>query len=76
MDEYLPDGSTKLPMDFALQHPMDYLEVAELTVPAVLKEAGVSAEAVVGLSTDFTSCTFFMRKRRRHHRPRRYFIES
>ena len=57
MDEYLPDGSTKLPMDFALQHPMDYLEVAELTVPAVLKEAGVSAEAVVGLSTDFTSCT-------------------
>ena len=31
MDEYLPDG-TKLPMDFALQHPMDYLEVAEVTI--------------------------------------------
>ena len=57
MDQYLPDGSTKLPMDFALQHPMDYLEVAEQTIPQVLKEAGVAAEAVVGLSTDFTSCT-------------------
>lgn len=56
MDEYLPNG-TKLPMDFALQHPMDYLEVAEVTVQAVLKEAGISAEDVVGLSTDFTSCT-------------------
>ncbi len=56
MDEYLPDG-TKLPMDFALQHPMDYLEVAEVTIQKVLKEAGVSAEDVIGLSTDFTACT-------------------
>ena len=23
MDEYLPDGKTKLPMDWALQHPAD-----------------------------------------------------
>ena len=56
MDEYLPDG-TKLPMDFALQHPMDYLEVAEVTIKEVLKEAGISAEDVIGLSTDFTACT-------------------
>lgn len=57
MDEYLPDGVTRLPLDFALQHPMDYLEVAETVIPALLREAGVSAGDVIGLSTDFTSCT-------------------
>lgn len=57
MDEYLPDGTTKLPMDFALQHPQDYLEVLEVTIPAVLKEAGVKGEEVIGISSDFTSCT-------------------
>ena len=27
MDEFLPDGTTKLEDDWALQHPNDYLEV-------------------------------------------------
>ncbi|MDO8686203.1 MAG: ribulokinase, partial [Clostridiales bacterium] len=57
MDEYLPDGVTKLPIDWALQHPADYLEVLEITVPAVLKEAGVSPADVIGLGIDFTACT-------------------
>lgn len=56
MDEYLPDG-TKLAPDWALQHPQDYLEVVEVTVPAVLKEAGVQKEDVIGLAIDFTACT-------------------
>ncbi len=57
MDEYLPDGVTKLGTDWALQHPADYLEVVRETIPAVLREAGVSPADVVGLSADFTACT-------------------
>ncbi len=57
MDEYLPDGKTRLEPDWALQHPQDYLDVLAETIPAVLKEAEVSAEDVVGLAIDFTACT-------------------
>jgi len=57
MDEYLPDGKTKLPHDWALQHPRDYLEVLEETIPAVLKESGVKPEDVIGMAIDFTACT-------------------
>ncbi len=57
MDEYLPDGVTKLEPDWALQHPKDYLEVLETTIPAVLRESGVKPEDVIGIGVDFTSCT-------------------
>jgi len=57
MDEYLPDGATRLPQDFALQHPRDYLDVFSSAIPAVLKEAGVNAADVVGVAVDFTACT-------------------
>lgn len=56
MDEALPDG-TPLPQDWALQHPRDYLSVVHATVPAVLKEAGVSPEDVIGVGIDFTAST-------------------
>ena len=56
MDEFLPDG-TKLPPDWALQHPQDYLDCLANTVPRALKEAGVDAKDVVGLGIDFTACT-------------------
>lgn len=57
MDEYLPDGITKLKPDWALQHPADYIEVLELTVPDVLKKSGISADDIVGVGIDFTACT-------------------
>ncbi|MCT4783414.1 MULTISPECIES: ribulokinase [Exiguobacterium] len=57
MDEYLPDGVTRLEHDWALQHPQDYLEVLEITIPAVVKEAGITPDQVVGLGIDFTACT-------------------
>jgi L-ribulokinase len=57
MDEYLPDGTTKLEHDWALQHPADYLEVLQITIPEVLKKAQVSANDVIGLGIDFTACT-------------------
>ena len=57
MDEYLPDGETRLGPDWALEHPADYLEVLEVTIPAVLKESEVDPEDVIGLAIDFTACT-------------------
>lgn len=56
MDRTLPDG-TPLGHDWALQHPQDYLDVLAHTIPAVLKESGISAEDVIGVGTDFTACT-------------------
>jgi len=56
MDEYLPDG-TKLDFDWALEHPRDYLEVLEVTIPEVLQQSGIQKEQVIGLAIDFTACT-------------------
>lgn len=56
MDEILPSGK-KLPTNYALQHPNDYLEVLKQTVREVLKKAKVSANEVVGIGIDFTACT-------------------
>jgi L-ribulokinase len=56
MDEALPDG-TRLPPDWALQHPGDYIEVLEQTVPKVIAEAGISPEDIIGVGIDFTACT-------------------
>ena len=57
MDEYLPDGKTRLEPDWALQYPKDYLEVFEEAIPAVLRESGVSPDDVIGVGVDFTACT-------------------
>lgn len=57
MDEKLPESDIKLGHDWALQHPQDYLEVLENSIPAVLLESGVSPVDVVGLGIDFTACT-------------------
>ena len=57
MDRVLPDGKTKLPANWALEHPEDYLLVLERTVREVMENSGVPKEDVIGLSIDFTSCT-------------------
>lgn len=56
MDDYLPDG-IKLDDDFALEHPQDYLDALSETIPAVLREANVDADDVIGVAIDFTACT-------------------
>lgn len=56
MDEKLPDG-TPLGVDWALQHPQDYLDVFRITIPQVMKMAMVSPEQVAGVGIDFTACT-------------------
>ncbi len=57
MDRELPDG-TKLGVDWALQHPQDYLDVFYNTIPEVLNKSGISPSEVIGVGIDFTACTF------------------
>lgn len=57
IDHNLPGSSKRLPNDWALQNPENYLDVLKNTVPAVLRESGVSADEVLGVAIDFTACT-------------------
>lgn len=56
MDETLPSGQM-LDKEWALQHPHDYLDVLENSIPAILKETQISPDDIVGIGIDFTSCT-------------------
>ena len=56
-DSFVPDSDIPLGDDFALQHPRDYLEVLENTIPEVLKKSGVSPDDIAGIGIDFTACT-------------------
>lgn len=57
IDERLPNSGVKLEHDWALQHPLDYLEVLRQSVPAVMRQSGVSPDDVIGIGIDFTACT-------------------
>jgi len=57
IDETLPSSGERLPDDYALQDPDDWVKVIEEGLPEVLAKADVPAEEVVGLGIDFTSCT-------------------
>jgi L-ribulokinase len=57
IEDVLPSSKKKLPPDWALQVPSDYVEVLKITVPAVLESSGVSPDDVIGIATDFTACT-------------------
>lgn len=56
VEGHMPDGAP-LPPDYALQDPQDWLEAMTTAVPEALRMAGVDAEQVVGIGTDFTSAT-------------------
>ena len=56
MDSHLPEG-TPLGLDWALQHPQDYLDVLCHTIPSVITSSGVSPDDVIGIGIDFTACT-------------------
>jgi L-ribulokinase len=57
LTEALPDGGTRLPHDWALQVPGDYVDVLRNAVPKALAASGVTADEVIGVGTDFTACT-------------------
>jgi L-ribulokinase len=52
-----PAAGSALPPDWALQVPADYVDVLSHAVPAAVREAGVTPDSVIGIATDFTSCT-------------------
>jgi L-ribulokinase len=57
IDECLPSGAVRLEPDWALQDPLDYIEVFRNTIPAVLEESGAEPAGVIGVGIDFTACT-------------------
>ena len=56
MDTEFPDGTLLAP-DWALQHPQDYLDVLDHTLPSILWESGVNPEEVEGVALDVTAST-------------------
>ncbi|HTL12430.1 MAG TPA: ribulokinase [Bdellovibrionota bacterium] len=57
MTERLPawEPQRRLPPDYALQHPMDYIDSGATAVRQALRAAGPGE--VIGVGVDFTSCT-------------------
>jgi L-ribulokinase len=52
-----PNQGLKLPPDWALQVPQDYLSVLANAVPEAVLDAQVDPADIVGIGTDFTACT-------------------
>ena len=57
VDRVLPTTGERLPPDWALQVPSDYVDVLKTAVPKAVAKAGIDAGKVVGVGTDFTACT-------------------
>lgn len=57
LENTLPKSGVKLPPDWALQVPSDYVDVLKKTIPEVLKASGIDSTKVIGIATDFTACT-------------------
>lgn len=47
----------KLPMNFALQHPQDYVDGLLYTITDVMKKSNIKPEEVISIGIDFTSST-------------------
>lgn len=46
-----------LEQDWALEHPQDFIEALYHVIPGVMQAANVTAQDIIGLGVDFTSCT-------------------
>ncbi len=53
----IPEKDIRLPPDWALQDPEDYIRTFQVAIPAILKESGVDPADVIGVGIDFTACT-------------------
>ena len=53
----LPASGERLPAQWALQDPDDWIDVLRTAVPAAVAAAGIAPERVVGIGTDFTAST-------------------
>ena len=57
LERTLPGTGEKLPPDWALQVPADYVDVLRTAVPLAVRDSGVDPADVIGIATDFTACT-------------------
>jgi L-ribulokinase len=57
IDHELPASGERLPPQWALQDPEDYLDVLRGAVPAAVAAAGIAPAEVIGIATDFTAST-------------------
>lgn len=57
MDKTLLETGEMLPPDWALEHPLDYIEVLLSVIPELLRKSNVSPNDIIGIGIDFTSCT-------------------
>ncbi|MDP9806609.1 L-ribulokinase [Trueperella bonasi] len=61
MDRTLDAGDgQKLPPEFALQNPSDYVDVLGEAIPNAIKDAGIDRDDIVGVGIDATSATVFV----------------
>ncbi|MCA9232302.1 MAG: ribulokinase [Planctomycetales bacterium] len=61
--DILPGTAEKLPPNFALQHPQDWIDSAALAVRGAVEKAGLTGDEIIGIGVDFTSCTMLPAKR-------------
>ncbi len=52
-----PSSAKRLPKDWALQVPADYIDVLRHAVPDAVRDSGVDVADVIAVATDFTACT-------------------
>jgi L-ribulokinase len=57
ISEILPTTGRRLPADWALQDPRDYLDVLGHVIPEVISKSGVNPSDIIGVGIDFTACT-------------------
>jgi L-ribulokinase len=57
IERELPASGERLPAQWALQDPDDWIDALRTAVPAAVTAAGVAPERVVGIGTDFTAST-------------------
>ncbi len=57
IEDTLPGTDLRLEPDWALQYPLDYVDVVERGIPQALAQARVDPGRVIGIGVDFTSCT-------------------
>ena len=57
VDEFLPTSRQRLPPDWALQVPSDYVEAMVSAVRAAMVDGDIDPGSIVGIGTDFTACT-------------------
>jgi L-ribulokinase len=55
--ERLPTTGELLPPDFALQHPIDWIDSAATAVRTALEAGRIDSSRVLSIGIDFTSCT-------------------